>query len=97
MTNTREITLDQPIKRGDDEVTKVTMSEPLGGTMRGLQISMIQAGDVSANMKLIPRITNPSITEAELDAMPGRDIMKLTMAVVGFLLSPEDAAAMGLG
>lgn len=81
----RKITLKSPLKRGEDTITEVELRKPKVGTLRGLQLSMIQAQDVAAVATLLTRITAPALDEGEIDALDIEDFTVLSMAVLGFL------------
>lgn len=86
MTKTKTITLDQPIQRGDTQITAVDVRKPQAGELRGLALSDLFNIDVNAVIKVLPRITAPSLTEHEVAGMDPADLMQLGGAVAGFLL-----------
>ena len=78
------VTLTRPIVRGETSVDFVTLREPDAGAMRGLKLLDVMQMDVSALIRLIPRIAEPYLAEAEVALMGPADIARLGMAVVGF-------------
>ena len=86
MTNPNTITLDQPIKRGSDEIKSIELRKPGSGELRGLKLAELLEMDVSALHKVLPRISNPTITEAEVSAMDPADLLSCGSKVAGFLL-----------
>lgn len=94
--NTRTITLNQPIKRGETEISSVTLRKPGAGELRRLSLNDVLNSDVDTHIKLLPRISGPALTEAELAAMPIDDFAELASAVVGFSLGSVRKAALGL-
>ena len=78
------VTLTRPITRGETTVAAVTLREPDAGAMRGLKLLDVMQMDVSALIRLIPRIAEPYLSEAEVALMGPADIARLGMAVVGF-------------
>lgn len=82
----KTITLDTPLKRGETEITEVTLRKPASGELRGLEIHDLLRMDVTANIKLLPRITTPTLTEAEVAALDPADLTQLASEVTGFLL-----------
>lgn len=85
---TATVTLNWPIKRGDTEITSLTLRQPLGGDLRKLNSAQIVNGDTDEIFKLLPRISNPPIIASDLDAMPGMDVMEIVGTVIGFFLTP---------
>lgn len=84
------VTLDTPIKRGDTEITQVYVKKPNSGSLRGTSLTDLMGMDVVGLMKVLPRITNPSLTEAEIQNMDPADLVQLGSELVGFLL-PKSA------
>lgn len=83
---TKTITLDTPIERNSDKVETVTLRKPRAGELRGLSLTDVLQMDVNALGKLLPRITSPMITEAEVQAMDPADLVQLGGEVAGFLV-----------
>lgn len=84
------ITLVKTIKRGDTEITEVTMLKPTAGTLRGVSLAAVANSDVDALIKVLPRMTLPSLTEPEIAALELPDMLSFAGKVVGFL-SPTSA------
>lgn len=84
MENT--ITLETAIQRGEQSITDITVRKPKSGELRGLTMTDVLQMDVNALTKLLPRITTPSITEAEIGAMDPADLMQLGSKVAYFLV-----------
>lgn len=85
-TVTDPITLDTPIKRGDQTITAVTLRKPKTGELRGCSLSDIAQLDVATLGRLLPRISEPTLTTQDVDNLDPADTMKLGAEVVGFLL-----------
>lgn len=85
VSKSRPVTLSKPLKRGEDEITEVMMSEPNNGATRGLQIFGIMQGDIQQLSVLLPRITKPMITETEFQNMPFKDQAAFAGEVLYFL------------
>lgn len=79
------VPLPTPIKRGEIELTKVTMREPKGGELRGLETVAILRMDYTAHRTLIPRIC-PELTANDVDAMDPKNLLEVQQAVVGFFV-----------
>lgn len=85
--NENIITLIKPIKRGEQVITDITMLKPNAGTLRGVSLASVASSDVDALIKVLPRMTLPSITEQEAAALELPDLLSFAGKVVGFLSS----------
>ncbi len=74
-----------PIMRGDDEITIVELRRPSAGELRGLTVSDLIRMDVAAVVKLLPRISVPSITEAEAESLDPFNFSELAAHIFEFL------------
>ena len=83
--------LTRPIARGETTVAFVTLREPDAGAMRGLKLLDVMQMDVSALIRLIPRIADPYLSEADVALMGPADFTRLGMAVVGFFNGAADS------
>jgi hypothetical protein len=88
--NPNVVTLDTPVKRGDTLIESVTLIKPNAGTLRGVSLASVAGSDVDALIKVLPRMTYPSLTESEVTALELPDLVALAGQVVGFL-SPNAA------
>lgn len=79
------ITLDEPIKRDGGDITSIDLRRPTSGELRGLSLAELLNTQVDPLIKLLPRITQPTLTEAELKKMAPADLVQLGGAVVNFL------------
>ncbi|HEY1843640.1 MAG TPA: phage tail assembly protein [Buttiauxella sp.] len=84
-TNPNLITLDTPIKRGDEVIKSITLTKPTAGTLRGVSLADVASSDVNALIKVLPRMTYPALTEAEITRMELPDMMSIAAKVIGFL------------
>ncbi|QOV63480.1 phage tail assembly protein [Kosakonia pseudosacchari] len=90
MTNENVITLENPIKRGEQVIDQITLMKPNAGTLRGVSLASVANSDVDALIKVLPRVTAPSLTEQEVAALELPDLVALAGKVIGFL-SPGSA------
>ncbi|MNH79268.1 Phage tail protein E [compost metagenome] len=90
------VDLDNPLKRGDLEINKVTLRKPMGGDLAGTNIGDLYNMNVVAMSKVIPRISDPMVHAPEFMAMNGEDIAALSGQVVSFLLTRRQKADAGL-
>lgn len=92
----KTITLDTPIKRGDNEVPSIALRKPAAGELRGVTLTDLLQMDVAALTKVVPRISEPSLTEAEVARMDPADLVQIGGVVAGFLLPKAALAEAGL-
>ncbi|MCA7724091.1 phage tail assembly protein [Escherichia coli] len=90
MSKENVVTLEKPLKRGDQLVTEITLIKPNAGTLRGVSLAAVANSEVDALIKVLPRMTAPMLTEQEIAAMELPDLVALAGQVVGFL-SPSSA------
>jgi hypothetical protein len=83
---TQTITLDEPLKRGDSQIEQVTIRKPSSGELRGVSLAALGELDVTALQRVLPRITNPTLTQQDVANMAPADLMQCGVAVAGFLL-----------
>lgn len=80
-----EILLDSPIKREGGDITQLSIRSPVSGELRGLSLMQLLELDVTALHTLLPRITQPSITEAEARQLSPADLVQCGTRVSHFL------------
>ena len=73
------VTLETPIQR-----------RPLSGELRGLSLASLLQLDVANLQMLLPRITSPMLTRAEIDQLDPADLVQLGVEVTGFFLTKAD-------
>lgn len=83
---TKTIKLDQPIKRGEQEITEITLRKPTAGELRGVPLLQLMQIDVAALATVLPRITNPTLTVQDVNAMDSADLMQAGLEVCSFLV-----------
>lgn len=82
---TKEITLDTPIKRGEQTIEKLTLRKPTAGELRGVKLFDLMQMDVTALIAVLPRITEPALTQPDAQNMDPADLMQCGIEVAGFL------------
>ncbi len=80
------ITLDTPIKRGETEITEITLRKPSAGALRGLSTYLLVTSDVDSILKILPRITTPTLTADEAQRLDIADLTVCAMEIASFLL-----------
>ena len=83
---TATVELDTPIKRNQEEVAKLTLRKPMAGELRGVSLADVINLDVDSITKVLPRISNPTVTEQEVREMDPADLTACGSEIAGFLL-----------
>lgn len=83
---TVNVELDTPVARKSGDIAEIILRKPKAGELRGLSLTDILQMDVNALGKLLPRISNPMLTEAEVQGMDPADLVQLGGEVAGFLV-----------
>jgi len=80
------ITLDVPIQRGSNAIAEITLRKPNAGELRGLSLQRLHQADADELLKLLPRITMPSLTPHECAQLDPADLSEAGGVVISFLL-----------
>jgi len=85
-THSDPIVLEKAIQRGEkNTITEITLRKPAAGELRGLKLGDLINGDVNATIRLVPRISQPTLTEQEAAALDPADLLACADVVAGFL------------
>lgn len=84
---TVNVILDQPITRGETKIESLQIRKPGPGELRGLTLQDVASIKFDTMIKLLPRVTTPSITEQEVATMDLSDFTACAAEVAGFLLT----------
>lgn len=87
------IPLAQPIKRGKDTVKSITLRRPGSGELRGLKLADLVQGDVTSVIRLLPRISQPTLVDQEAAAMDVYDLTNCADQIAVFLQTPPQKPA----
>jgi Phage tail assembly chaperone proteins, E, or 41 or 14 len=88
------ITLEEPIVRGETETIKeLKLRKPAGGELRGLTLVDLTQLKTDTVIKLLPRITMPSITDIEATMLDPADLLQCGVEIANFFLTAEMRAA----
>jgi len=79
------VPLEVPIKRAGGDITELKVQKPLGGDLRGLSLKSIADMDAVSIQILLPRITVPSIIQAEANALDLVDLANCGGVIWDFL------------
>lgn len=85
----RKVTLSSPLKMGKQEITEITLSKPSAGQLRGVKLLDVLQMDVEAYEKLLPRITQPMLTDVQVAQLECEDLMSIMGEVQGFFVKTE--------
>lgn len=88
--NENTVIFETPLKRGDSEIKQVELIKPTAGSLRGVRLADLCQSDVDALLTVLPRITLPSLTKAECNALDPIDLISLGGKVIGFLQTKSD-------
>lgn len=84
--NPNTVTLDEPLKRGEQTIEEVTLRKPSAGELRGTSLAALANLEVTALQKVLPRISTPMLTEADVANLDPADLVQLGGVFSGFLL-----------
>lgn len=79
-------TLDTPLVRGNQTIDAITLRKPKAGELRGVSLSDLVSLDVAALSKVLPRISTPVLTEADVANIDPADLVQLGGIFAGFLM-----------
>ena len=80
------VVLDTPIRRGTTSIDSITLRKPNSGELRGVSLAELLNMDVNSLVKVVPRISTPTLTAIEVTSMDPADLFALGTKVSGFLL-----------
>lgn len=80
------VKLGHPIKRGDSNIEQITLLKPNAGALRGANLMSLLQMDVNALITVLPRVSEPTLTEQEVLALDTDDLFALGSEVAAFLL-----------
>ncbi|UVS89101.1 phage tail assembly protein [Burkholderia glumae] len=86
LKRTDPLPLDTPIARGEQKIDEVTLTMSGSGALRGVTLTDVLQLDVIALSKVLPRISNPMLTEQDVLRMDPADLVKLGTELAGFLV-----------
>lgn len=80
------VVLDSPIRRGVTTIDSVTLRKPSSGELRGVSLVELLQMDVASLIKVVPRISSPTLTAIEVSGMDPADLLALSSKISVFLL-----------
>lgn len=88
----RTVALDTPVPRGEATIGSIQLRKPRSGELRGLSLVDLGQLKVDALTKILPRITVPPLTEAEVGNMEPADLLACGAEIGSFLLQRSQRA-----
>lgn len=91
------VPLDKPIIRGDQTITAINLRRPLAGELRGVDIAgLLRQMDYGALETLLPRISSPTLTRADVAQLDPADLAALAAEVMLFFVPKAATAELSL-
>lgn len=87
--NNEIVKLNQPITRGEKQITDVLLREPKGGDLRGINLSDLLQMEVGTVTRVVERISTPLIDPATFNELPPTDILNLSLGVISFFADTQ--------
>lgn len=89
------VTFNSPVTlKNGTEITEVTITDSMrqAGALRGLKLWEVATGDVNSLITLLPRVTQPRLSEQDIATMPIDCFAQLANEVATFLApsAPDD-------
>ncbi|MCK3655819.1 hypothetical protein A4G19_08630 [Pasteurellaceae bacterium Macca] len=91
-TNVKVVTLSTPVIRGEQQISEITLNKPNVLALKGLNLLSVMQLDVNSALELLPRITQPTLTKADLIAMEVDDFTALVSETTAFFVKAEATA-----
>lgn len=81
------IPLDVPIQRGEQVISCLQLRKPDAGALRGIKLMDLLQMDMGAISTLLPRITTPILTAADVAKLDPADLVAVSQEVLTFFMS----------
>ncbi|KAF1719798.1 phage tail assembly protein [Pseudoxanthomonas wuyuanensis] len=88
------VALDEPLRRGDQEITGVTLRKPRTGELRGVPLAQLLQLDVGALQTVLPRITTPTLTAHDVGNLDPADLLAVATVLSGFFMTKAERASL---
>lgn len=92
-TKKPDVTLTTAIKVDGKDVTGVDLRKPSTGELRGLKLTDVMQMDTDAMLKLLPRITVPPLSGAQVADLDPADFLAMCGKTVLFFTKGETSPA----
>ena len=87
------VTLSEPIVRGETRIETLNIRKPKSGELRGIALQDILGTDISALLKVIPRVSEPPLTQDEADNLEPEDLAEIGGTLRGFFMTKAERQA----
>lgn len=87
MNEDNKVTMETPIKRGENELVEIEVIKPNSGALRGASLRGLLDFQTDDIITVLPRVTLPALTPAEAQRLDPVDLVQLGGKIAGFLLS----------
>ncbi len=87
-----DVTLEDGFVRGDDTIRKVTLRKPSAGELRQLSLQDLVRSDVGSILTLLPRISDPIMTDADAASLSPADLAECAGVIAGFFMTADQRA-----
>lgn len=84
------VKLDKEIVRGEQSIKELKLRKPDASSVRGISLMSLAQCDVDSLIKVLPRITEPTLTENDVQKMDVADLTACGIAVSVFLLQKQE-------
>lgn len=87
------VELEEPIERGDEKITTLTLRRPDSGSLRGLSLLDCVKMETAAIATLVPRISSPPLIAEEVAQLDPADLFACGEKIAGFFMTRAERAA----
>lgn len=84
------VPLEQPLKRGEEKIESLQLRKPDAGSLRGLSMIDLVKMDTTAIAKLLPRISQPALIDAEVAELDPADLFAIGVEISDFFMTAAD-------
>lgn len=83
--DTYTVELDEAIKVGDSEITRLEIRKPNIAALRNIKLSELMQGDVASILEVLPRVCTPFLTKEQINQLEPADIAQVGGVIMSFL------------
>ena len=84
------IDLAEPIVRGETSIDRLSLRKPKAGELRGLALGDLIQLDIGTILRVVPRISEPSLTDEECAALDPADLSEIGGTIRGFFMTKAE-------
>ncbi|MFZ5705723.1 MAG: phage tail assembly protein [Pseudomonadota bacterium] len=92
--NIKTIELEEELTIGDQKIASLQIRRPRAGELRGLSLGALGQMNTDELLKLLPRITIPTIPAPILAELSSADLIEIAEMVTDFLLTKRKKATL---